>query len=61
MMGDEQNVAETIEEILKKHVRKVESTDLDRLFWAKDYGSTLDDPNIFDPWTWETFGHALWD
>lgn len=62
MMGNEQNVAETLEEILKKHTRKVEPTDLDRLFfWAKDYGSTLDDTNIFDPGTRETFGHALWD
>lgn len=59
---EQKGVPDMMKLILKKHSRKAESTNLNRLLlWAKDCDPTLNSTNVFDPWAWDALGDSLWD
>lgn len=59
---EQKDIPKTMQLILKKHVRKSESTDLNlqTLLQAKDCDLTLNGSNVFDAQTWEASGDSLW-
>lgn len=45
----------------KRRNRKIESTELNTLLLCtEDCDSALNSRNVFDPWTWDALGDALW-